>query len=204
VMKSLSRKLDYTDLDLHLQPELAQHPDLHDGWTAIRARRIEPVETELALPVHASRREHQAKPKQRLTANTADAVITCVDEARLRALLLEGAERLGVSPRLIQRLRAELEAATQVCATEIADDVVTMNSHIVYEDKHTGQRERVQLVYPVQAHTPNQLSVLDTLGTALLGLQVDQSLDWPLDGRIAQLKVLAVPYQPEAAGHYHL
>jgi regulator of nucleoside diphosphate kinase len=58
-------------------------------------------------------------------------------------------------------------------------------------------------VYPREARDGTGcVSVLAPIGAALLGLQVGQAIDWPLPGgRTKRLRIVEVPYQPEAAGH---
>jgi regulator of nucleoside diphosphate kinase len=60
-------------------------------------------------------------------------------------------------------------------------------------------------VYPKDADADaGKISVLAPVGSALLGLRVGQSIDWPgNDGRTLKLKVTAIHYQPEAAGDLH-
>jgi regulator of nucleoside diphosphate kinase len=58
------------------------------------------------------------------------------------------------------------------------------------------------LVYPFEADaSAGRISVLAPVGTALLGLVVGQTIEWPMpSGQSRRLRVVAVPYQPEAAG----
>jgi len=45
------------------------------------------------------------------------------------------------------------------------------------------------------------VSVLAPVGTALLGMSVGQHIDWPTpSGKMIKLTLLAIEYQPEAAG----
>lgn len=45
------------------------------------------------------------------------------------------------------------------------------------------------------------MSVLAPVGTALLGMSVGQHIDWPAPGgKMIKLTLLAIEYQPEAAG----
>jgi regulator of nucleoside diphosphate kinase len=62
------------------------------------------------------------------------------------------------------------------------------------------------LVYPKDVSLKTaSVSVLSPVGSALLGLKVGQAIEWPfLDGHRERYRVLAVAYQPEAAGHFHL
>jgi regulator of nucleoside diphosphate kinase len=63
----------------------------------------------------------------------------------------------------------------------------------------------ITLVYPWDARAPTALSILSATGTALLGLRIGDTIEWVLDDLSRRtLRVLAVPYRPEAAGHWHL
>jgi regulator of nucleoside diphosphate kinase len=104
-----------------------------------------------------------------------------------------------------ERLEAELLRAHVVAQYEIPEDVVTMNSRVVFENEDTGERREVTLVYPGSADIDaGKISVLVPVGTALLGLRVGQSIDWELPGgEMRRYRIAAVPYQPEAAGEAH-
>jgi len=127
--------------------------------------------------------------------------VTHDDLERLTDLL----ERRKLSRR-DDRLRAaldeELSHARVVDSSELPPDVVTMNSDVRFEDVDTGETFEARLVYPDQADVDRgRVSVLAPVGAALLGLSVGQSIRWPLPrGGTRHLRVVAVTYQPEAAG----
>jgi regulator of nucleoside diphosphate kinase len=100
------------------------------------------------------------------------------------------------------KLESELVRANVVSRDEIPQDVVTMNSRVVFENETTGERREVTLVYPGSADIDaGKVSVLVPIGTALLGLRVGQSIDWELPGGETQrYRIVDVPFQPEAAG----
>jgi regulator of nucleoside diphosphate kinase len=77
-----------------------------------------------------------------------------------------------------------------------------MNSRVRFEDQDTGERREVTIVFPHEANTSTgSISVLAPVGTALLGLAVDQSIVWPFpDGTQHRLRVLKIIYQPEVDG----
>lgn len=129
--------------------------------------------------------------------------LTDNDVKRLTALLTT---RVGLAYRLsTRRLLRELRRATVVDRERIPDDVVTMNSTLTYRDDDVGSIQSATLVYPWRAHERSTVSVLSPLGTALLGLRTGDRIAWELDdGSVKKLHVLAVTYQPEAAGHIHL
>ncbi len=112
----------------------------------------------------------------------------------------------GRNAELAELLEQELARADVTSAQDVPPDVVTMNSTVVFEDEDTGSRREVTLCYPRDARSDEgRISVLAPIGSALIGLSVGQSIQWPVPGgRTKTLRIVAVPYQPEAAGHFHL
>jgi regulator of nucleoside diphosphate kinase len=100
----------------------------------------------------------------------------------------------------LDALRRELDRAEVVEPREIPPDVITMNSTARFVDEVSGKEFELTLVYPDDTHlTHGTVSVLAPVGSALLGLSVGQSIEWPLPGRRTMtLRVLEVTYQPEA------
>ncbi|HEX7368668.1 MAG TPA: nucleoside diphosphate kinase regulator [Rhodanobacteraceae bacterium] len=128
----------------------------------------------------------------------------------LSRLDVERIERLLDSPALhdspvAARLRAEFDRAEIVEPKQMPADVVSMNSSADCVDESTDKRYTLTLVYPKDANADaGRVSVLAPVGSALLGLRVGQSIDWPGQGdRTLRLKVTAIHYQPEAAGDLH-
>ena len=76
---------------------------------------------------------------------------------------------------------------------------MTMNSRVVFEED-TGARWEVALVFPPAVDgSRGRVSVLSSVGRALLGLSVGESIERPItEGGARRLKVAAVLYQPEA------
>ena len=89
-------------------------------------------------------------------------------------------------------LAKELKRAVVVEPNRVPKDVVAMNSRVRYEDGSTGEIRDVTIVFPKEADSSkNRLSVLSTVGTALLGLAVGDSILWPFpDGSTRRLRVL--------------
>lgn len=132
-------------------------------------------------------------------AQTPTIYLTQDDLDRLLDLL--EAYAAGAGGRRFERLEAELARARVVPPGQIPRDVVTMNSRVVFENEETGERREITLVYPKDANIDSgKVSILVPVGTALLGLRVGQSIDWTLpSGQKYRYRVIAVPYQPEAA-----
>jgi regulator of nucleoside diphosphate kinase len=138
-----------------------------------------------------------------VTAALPKIIVTTQDVERLHSLLdtLPDGKR-GAA----QRLEAELARAEVVDPTHMPPDVVTMNSRVIYEDVESGEPREAVLVYPHDADAATgRVSVLAPIGSALLGLCAGQIIEWPLPGgRSKRLRVVRIPYQPEAAGDFHL
>ena len=112
--------------------------------------------------------------------------------------LLE-AHAVGAGGRRFEQLEGELARAKVVPPDRFPQDVVTMNSRVLFEDEKTGERREVTLVYPKDADIDaGRISVLVPVGSALLGLRVGQSIDWTLPGgEKRRYRVIAVPHQPQ-------
>ena len=138
-----------------------------------------------------------------MTAMTASArriVLTERDMDRLRRLVEQNAK--GRNAKECEALEAELDRAEVVAPADVPPEVVTMNSRVRFADGDTGEEYEATLVYPFDANADEwRISVLAPVGAALLGLSVGQFIDWPMPGGVTKrLRVISVPYQPEAAG----
>ncbi len=126
-----------------------------------------------------------------------DIIITNIDLQRLLPVLDQYDTPASES------LEMELHRAVIVDQRAVPADVVTMNSEVVYEDCATSQKRSVTLVYPKDADASRGLvSVLAPLGTALLGLRVNQAIEWPMPNGTKRIRVVDLRYQPEASGDY--
>lgn len=100
-------------------------------------------------------------------------------------------------------LQAELDRADVVGHDEVPAGVVTMNSRVHCREESSGKDYHLTLVYPQDAGGEGKVSILAPVGSALLGLSVGQHIDWTgPSGKVLKLTLLAVEYQPEAAGEY--
>jgi len=129
-------------------------------------------------------------------------IVSSRDLARLEALLESPA--LSRHPAAIA-LSGELGRAQVLPPEQIPAGVVTMHSRVECVDELHGEPHSLTLVYPHEADVERgRVSVLAPVGSALLGLSVGQSIDWQAPGgRPLRLRVVAVHYQPEAAGDFH-
>jgi regulator of nucleoside diphosphate kinase len=128
---------------------------------------------------------------------TPEIVVTSKDLQQLQALITR--DPSGAA----ERLDEELARARIVAPHDVSRDVVTMNSEVIFEDTVSGTKRSVRLVYPEAADSSRGwISVLSPLGSALLGLRVHQEFDWILPHGKRRVRVVSVPYQPEANGDF--
>ena len=131
-------------------------------------------------------------------------LLSRLDAERIEALIEQPQYRsLNTSALQDELARAEIAEPAQMPA-----DIITMNStaRVRLEEGGQADHEReLTLVYPRDADgSSEKVSILAPVGSALLGLRVGDVIDWPMPGgRSARLHVLAIRYQPEAAGELH-
>jgi regulator of nucleoside diphosphate kinase len=109
--------------------------------------------------------------------------------------LIELAEAMArTSPQVAQYLERELDRAQVVPDAEFGSQSAHIGSQVTFRDESTGRQRVVGLVWPHEADvTQDRISVLTSVGAALLGMQPGQSIDWaaPVGGP-RTLTVLAV------------
>lgn len=105
-----------------------------------------------------------------------------------------------------ENLELELERAKIINDDEVPPDLVTMNSKVRFLNVQDNKEMVVTVVYPSDARfSEGKISVLASLGSAIIGLRVGQEINWMFpDGKTRTLKILEVLYQPEANQHWHL
>ncbi len=127
-------------------------------------------------------------------------IVSSRDAERLRAL----AESYAQPPYavLIGFLARELTRAQVRAPQEITPGIVTMRSRVRFRLDDESESREGTLVYPGdEDHRISRISVLSPIGSALIGLQEGDRIQWrSLDGRPLGLTVLKVLYQPEAHG----
>lgn len=100
-------------------------------------------------------------------------------------------------------LEHEIERAIVVEPQRVARDVVTMNSRVVLHID--GEKQEVALVYPRDAdERDRKLSVFSDIGTAILGYQEGDAIDWMVTDRTRRILIEKMIYQPESSGDLHL
>lgn len=116
-------------------------------------------------------------------------IVSTDDYNRLHALL----ENLPDNS-TVERLIDELERATVVATETMPEDVVRMQSRVVFTVLSTRKTFTYRLVYPHETTGENTLSILTPVGSALLGLSVGQEIEWPLEsGKSTLVRIDSVP-----------
>ena len=102
-------------------------------------------------------------------------------------------------------LQAELDRADVLPPEQVPPTVVTMNSTVKFSIVETGKEFCLTLVYPRDMDgSADRISIFAPVGSALLGLSVDEQLAWPgPGGKAMTVRVTEVIYQPERAGELH-
>lgn len=102
---------------------------------------------------------------------------------------------------IAELLEDELSRAMVVSTEQLPDDVVSMKSMVRFIDLETAKESVVTLVYPHEAKIEdNKISILTPIGSALIGLRVGQSIQWPMpNGKEKKLKVVSVTNDLESA-----
>ncbi|NCT83389.1 MAG: GNAT family N-acetyltransferase [Comamonadaceae bacterium] len=139
----------------------------------------------------------QCQPLLRENAATDPATIyiTAIDRIRLRSLISSEPGHAD--------LAHEVERAVVVEPSQVARDVVTMNSRALL--RLDDEALEVALVYPQDADgSAGKLSVCSPIGTAILGYREGDVIDWQVPDRTCRVQIDKLLYQPEAAGHFHL
>ncbi len=126
--------------------------------------------------------------------------ITDDDCERLRRLIAGRRGANSADTEYLDVLEQELDRAEIVEPEAIPRDVVTMDSQVRLKDLDSGETRVYRLIFPSQTRTPDSISVLAPVGTAMLGYRVGDVIEWRVPKGIRRLKVLEVIYQPEAAG----
>ena len=132
-------------------------------------------------------------------------VITVTDRMRLQEMT-RTLQTVGDPYR--SHLRELIEGLCQadvVPATEVASDVITMNSRVRTRDLDSAAAQTFTLVYHGESGMfDNRLSVLTPLGVRMLGCRVGDVVEWPVRRGIRRLSIEEILYQPEAAGDLDL
>ena len=132
--------------------------------------------------------------------------LTEQDYKRLRNVLVEHTRQSRNIERELETLEELLELARVVRAESVPENVVTMNSRVLFRDVRSDEEGTVTIAYPADANASSgRISVLSPVGTALIGAAEGQEVEMPLPhGQTRCIRIQSVLYQPEAQGDFAL
>ncbi len=146
---------------------------------------------------------HSGRGRKSVTGRMRRRWVTEYDAARLHALLgrvrtLPSAMYTAVYRRKLERL---LRTANVVAPSDVPEDIVTMNSQVRLRNEEEDLETDLFLVFPADARGSDwrkpKLSIFTQTGLSMLGRRVGDRID-------DRLRILDLPYQPEAAGDFEL
>jgi regulator of nucleoside diphosphate kinase len=120
-------------------------------------------------------------------------VLSQHDVLRLRAFMRNTRSSSALDREHRRDLQDEIERAITVEAPELPADVVAIDSKVLVRDTETSLATVYTVVLPAQADpAKGRISVFAPLGTALLGYQVNDVIEWWMPGGLRRLKIEAV------------
>ncbi len=134
-----------------------------------------------------------------MTENTPSFYVSEPDHLALRRLF-SARRPAHADVKALAGLWEKMERAVVVHPDAIPTDAITLNSRVRVRDLDTGHAAQYTLVLPVHADIrEGKVSVLAPVGTALLGQQQGDEVEWPVPAGRKRFVIEAVLYQPEAA-----
>ncbi len=93
-----------------------------------------------------------------------------------------------------EELEEELGRAVVVPDSELSPTIVAMNSTLKFRDLESKSESTITLVYPEKADAgEGRISILAPIGIALIGLKLDEIIEWPVPGgQTRRLQVVSI------------
>jgi len=130
--------------------------------------------------------------------NNENIIMTAADHAELNSVITFTGKVSDRAKWELRLLESELKRAQIVPSEKVQPDVITMNTRAEFLDLQSGERMEFTLVLPADANiNDGKISVLSSLGTAMLGYRAGDTFEWPIPYGIRHLKVIKVHFQPE-------
>lgn len=127
-------------------------------------------------------------------------MITNLDYKRINELLLQTSLRGKLND-----LEEKLHGSVVISSEKTPTDLVTMNTEVTIHDMTINEVLDLRLVYQLSPLYRNQTSVLAPLGTALLGMKLNEVKTYKTrDSNTREIQILRILFQPEANGRFDL
>ena len=131
-------------------------------------------------------------------------LITVNDYQRLTGLIGFAGLRVK-TPGAVNRLIEKFKSAEMLAQDRISETVITMNSRVLVKEIGQDRQAEITVTYPYDEDArEGRISVLSSIGLALLGRQVGDKVSWRTPTGIGHFEIIKIIYQPESVGHYHL
>ena len=116
--------------------------------------------------------------------------VTEPDMEKLRHLLNSAARPTSKDQEHVATLEEALDGVYIVSPSQVPKDVVVMNSKVRMTDLNTGKEMTYTLVFPRDADlVQGKISLLAPTGTAILGCQADDVIEWKVPGSNWKIRV---------------
>jgi len=126
--------------------------------------------------------------------------ITGRNMKRLQGLIDVASPASEIDLENFERLEEELYRANIVEPENIPLDVVTINSKVRLRKIDSDLGIIIILVFPSDANlSEHKISILSPIGSAVIGRQTGDIIEWKAPGGIKRAKIEKMLYQPEAA-----
>mgnify|MGYP003852664119 CR=1 FL=1 len=136
--------------------------------------------------------------KAETIANLSPTHITQGNLLKLREMIQRAKGSCRESERFSE-LAEKLEGAIVIQGRLVPRNIITMGSRVRLVDLDTSESLTFVLSYPDRAdESMGKVSVLSTLGRAMLGRQVGDEIEWESDEGTRKLSVAKVLHQPES------
>lgn len=134
-----------------------------------------------------------------------DRVFTNADRRRLGSLLYSNQARGVAQLRLRDELEWQLEESKAVQPEVIPENVVTMNSTVRLVNNESAEQIVRTVVYPEDVDLIDDgVSVLEPLGTHLIGCEVGDLIECEDRGDHGLWRVVDIIFQPERVGKFEM
>lgn len=131
--------------------------------------------------------------------------LNSLDISRIQNCIKAALRTNSINQKEAASLIKEIQSASVVDPEQVPSNVVTMNTIVRISFLNTNKTVEFQIVYPDQANVKeNKISIFSPIATALIGYKIGDEIDWIVPAGVTKLRIDAILYQPEAAGHYSI
>jgi len=120
-------------------------------------------------------------------------VVLLREDYKLLQSYLKITRNININQNCLRPLLNEINRATIMSRDDIPSDVIRLNSTAIIKDLATGRVMALTLVLLEQADIRNgKVSVLDPIGTSLIGFKKGMCFGCPLAKRYSELEIIDV------------